>query len=316
MQSPTPKSQRALRRVPILDDMKAVEMFVCVVEARSITGAAKRLNLAPSTVSKKIGEIEARAGATLLNRTTRSVLVTDLGWTIYEHCLRIVDEVEEVEGALLTEQRFGGRLVVATSVVFGTRHLVPLISEFSGLYPQIKIKVVMSSLRMNMIEEGVDCSIRLARTDELGKRDRLIAQNRRVFCASPAYLETHGLPTHPRDLAGHRCLISLANEMSDKWEFIDEGVVQHVRVSGPLASDNAEFLREAAVNGLGVAYLGTFAVGHELRAGRLREILKGHTIANSAFVAAVPRHGYISGRVRLFVDHLVAKFGDVPPWDR
>ncbi len=316
MSSPPSKPQRALRRVPILDDMKAVEMFVCVVETRSITGAAKRLGLAPSTVSKKIGEIEARAGATLLNRTTRSVLVTDLGWTVYEHCLRIVDEVEEVEGALLAEQRFGGRLVVATPIVFGTKHLVPLIPEFSSLYPQIKIKVVMSSLRMNMIEVGVDCQIRLAHADELGKRDRLIAANRRVFCASRAYLDAHGLPAHPRDLAGHQCLISLANEMSDKWEFIDQGTTQHVRVSGPLASDNAEFLREAAVSGLGVAYLGTFAVGHELRAGRLLEILKGYTIANSAFVAAIPHHGYISSRVRLFVDHLVAKFGDTPPWDR
>ena len=316
MQGPSSKPQRALRRVPILDDLKAVEMFVCVVEARSITGAAKRLGLAPSTVSKKVGEIEARAGASLLNRTTRSVLVTDLGWTVYEHCMRIVDEVEEVEGALLAEQRFGGRLVVATPVVFGTRHLVPVIPEFSTLYPQIRIKVVMSSLRMNMIEEGVDCQIRLARTDELGQRDRLIAQNRRVFCASPSYLEAQTVPAHPRDLVGHRCLISLANEMSDKWEFIDQGTIQQVRVSGPLASDNAEFLREAAVNGLGIAYLGTFAVGDELRAGRLIEILKGHTIANSAFVAAIPHPVYISSRVRLFVDHLVAKFGDIPPWDR
>ena len=199
---------------------------------------------------------------------------------------------------------------MATPVVFGTRHLARVIPEFMERYPQIELKILMASPRMNMIEEGVDCVIRLARTSELDKRDRVLAPNRRVFCAAPAYLAANPIPVHPQDLAQQICLISMAEETADRWEYRDQSGVRHVRVKGPLSSDNADILRVSAVSGLGIAYLGELTVGDDLRAGRLRQVLTGHTLDDTAVVASVPHHGVASKRVRLFVDYLAAKLGN------
>jgi DNA-binding transcriptional LysR family regulator len=307
---------RALRRIPILSDLKAVEIFVAVVETHSITHAASRLDLAPSTISKKIGEIEGRAGVRLLARTTRRLTITEAGLKLYEHCLRIVEEIERVEGDLNTEQQsLRGRLVVSAPLVFGTRHLAPVLPEFMRSYPEIRIKLLTSPHRLNMIEEGIDCTIRLMRKRDLDKNMRVLAPNRRVFCAAESYLAASGVPDHPKELTAHACLTAAINEVSDHWQYQDRSRAQTVRVSGPLSSDNADVLRAATVSGLGVAHLGTFVVGGELRRGRLKEILKGYAIQDSVFAAIIPHHEFVPRRIRLFIDYLAAKFGDHPPWD-
>lgn len=307
---------RTLRRIPILSDLKAVEIFVAVVETRSITHAAIRLGLAASTISKKIGEIERRAGVTLLARTTRHVTITEAGLKLYEHCLRIVEEIERVEGDLASEQQsLRGRLVVSAPLVFGTKHMAPILPEFMRSYPETKIKLLTSARKLNMAEEGIDCSIRLIKKQEVEKNMRVLAPNRRVFCAAQSYLDANGTPEHPEEFVRHACLTASVNELSDHWQFQERSRVQQVRVSGPLSSDNADVLRNAATEGLGIVHLGTFVVGDDLRNGRLREILKGFAIQDTLFVAVIPNQGFVPRRIRVFIDYLAAKFGDPPPWD-
>lgn len=305
-------------RLRLLDDLRGVEMYVAVAEAGGITRAARRLSVLPSTVSKKIAELEGRAKIRLFHRTTRSIRMTDAGKRFYEQCLRLLSEAERAEWELRDEvQDPVGRICVTTPVVFAQRQISPLLPDFLGRYPNIELELVASARILNLVEEGFDLSIRLARVDQVGRADRLLAKNRRVVCASDAYIERYGVPNQPADLLHHRCLVSKTSQKSDLWRFLggDKDAVESVRVKGPLVSDNAATLAEAAVQGIGIAMLGTFVVGDYLRRGLLKELLPGRLLQDSVFVGVTPEHTLIPYRVGLFIEYLVERFGDPPIWD-
>ena len=305
--------QHSLR---LLDDLRAVETYVAVVEAGGITAAARRLRLMPSTVSKRISDLEARAALRLLHRTTRRISVTDIGRRFYDQCVHLLEGAEQAEAELQDDAGdIGGRIRVAAPVIFAQRQMAPLLPSFLMSHPRIHLELVASARTVNLVGEGFDLSIRLMSRDDVGANGRVLTPNRRVCCASPAYLARFGEPNRPHDLVHHACLMALSLGRGTTWQFKGKRGVESVRVSGPLAADSAQTLAEAARQGLGVAMLGTFVVGDDLRAGSLREILRRDMLQRSVFAAIFPDRGAVPRRVMLLIDHLAAAFGPTPPWD-
>lgn len=305
------------RRLHVLNDLRAVEIYVAVVESSSITRAAYRLGLQPSTVSKKVAELEERASTRLLHRTTRSLSMTKVGERFYDQCLRLLNEAERAEWELRDDVHDPkGRIRVTAPVVFAQRQISPLLPEFLARHPGIELELVESARTLNLVEEGFDLSIKIAREDQIGRTGQRLARNRRVVCASPRYLETFGEPQTPRELGAHKCLTIITRQRADLWRFRQDDGVESVRVSGPLVSDNASTLAEAAIQGAGIVMLGTYVVGDALQRGALREILPGQLIQDSAIIAVRPERNFLPLRITLFLKYLAERFGDPPVWER
>ncbi len=296
-----------------LDDMLA---FIKVVDTKSFTAAADRLNLSKSVVSRRIGELENRLGARLLNRTTRKLSLTEVGQAYYERCARILADLEEAEQAVADLHAAPrGRLRVNAPVSFGVRHLAPAVAEFINRYPSIEVEMDLNDRFVDLVEEGYDLAIRIGRLRDSSLIARRLAPARAVTCASPAYLEQYGTPQVPEDLSNHRCLIYTNLPTPDVWQFKVNGEIRSVRVSGPLRGNNGDLLREAALSGAGIVLSPTFLCGEALSSGALRPFLTDCMIAEASVNAVYPQNRHLSPKVRVFVDFLLQRFGPRPYWD-
>ncbi|UEM18909.1 LysR family transcriptional regulator [Skermanella mucosa] len=296
-----------------LDDMC---VFIRVVDARSFTLAAERLGLSKSAVSRRMADLENRLGARLLNRTTRSLSLTEVGRAFYDRCARIVADVEEAERAVADlHAQPRGTLRINAPMSFGMMHIAPAIAEFLRRHPGLEIDMDLNDRYIDLIEEGYDVAVRIGRLRDSSLVARRLAPNRRVVVGSPAYFKAHGRPVDPDDLAGHNCLIYTNAPLADQWQFRIDGEVRSVKVSGTLRVNNGEVLREAAVGGHGIAILPTFIIGEQIASGRLDVVLMDFVAGDSAVHAVYPHGRHLSPKVRVFVDFLAGRFGPVPYWD-
>ncbi|AWK88706.1 LysR family transcriptional regulator [Azospirillum thermophilum] len=296
-----------------LDDMLA---FIKVVDTKSFTAAAERLNLSKSVVSRRIGELENRLGARLLNRTTRKLSLTEVGQAFYERCTRILADLDEAEQAVADLHAAPrGRLRLNAPTSFGVRHLAPAIAEFLERYPDIEVDMDLNDRFVDLIDEGYDVAIRIGRLRDSTLVARRLAPVRRVVCASPAYLEKYGTPAVPEDLADHRCLIYTNTPAAEQWQFRVNGELRSVRVAGPMRSNNGDMLREAAMAGIGVLMTPTFICGEALSSGALKLVLAEFMYSDIAVNAVYPQNRHLSPKVRVFVDFLARRFGPQPYWD-
>jgi DNA-binding transcriptional LysR family regulator len=297
-----------------LDDMLA---FLRVVDTRSFTGAADKLGVSKSAVSRRMTDLENRLGARLLNRTTRSLSVTEVGQAFYERCSRIVADVEEAERAvadLHAEPR--GTLKINAPMSFGMIHLAPAIAEFLRRHPGLEIDMDLNDRYVDLIEDGYDVAIRIGRLRDSSLVARRLAVNRNVVVGTPAYFRAHGRPAHPDDLARHNCLLYTNASPPDQWHFTVAGKPCAVKVSGTLRVNNGDVLREAALAGQGLAMLPTFLLGEQIARGQLDMVLTEFAKNDSGAVHAVyPHSRHLSPKVRVFVDFLAGRFGPVPYWD-
>jgi DNA-binding transcriptional LysR family regulator len=307
----------AERRLRLLEDLRTVEIYTAVVETNSISRAALRLGIFPSTVSKKVRELEERARTRLLHRSTRRISLTEAGHRFYEQCMRLLNEAERAEWELRDDAREpNGRIRVAAPVVFSQRQIAPILPDFLRRYPDIEVELLTSARTLNIVEEGFDVSIRLARADQVARYMRILAPNRRVVCAAPDYVARHGELKAPPDLDQHNCLIATTGKRADVWRFQGKNGIEAIRVRGQFTSDNASVLAEATVRGMGIALLGTFAVGDHLNSGALIEVLPGMLVQDSVVTGVLPERAYVPHRVNLFLDFLTNAFGSPPVWDR
>lgn len=296
-----------------LDDMMA---FIKVVEARSFTAAGARLGLSKSVVSRRIAELEDRLGARLLNRTTRKLSLTEIGQAFYERCARIVADVEEAEravGDLHGAPR--GRLRVNAPVSFGRLHLAAAIVAFIERYPAIEIDVDLNDRYVDLLEDGYDLAVRVGRLRDSSLVARKLAPSRRAVVASPDYLERHGTPETPADLAQHNCLLYTNIPTAEQWQFADGDGAYSVKVSGRMRANNGDLACAAAVAGLGIAVLPTFLCGAALGAGDLTALNLPLKTTETGVYAVYPQNRHLSSKVRAFVDFLAARFGPSPYWD-
>jgi len=300
-----------------VDDLNGMSLFVKVVESKSFSEAAEKLEISPSAVSKKISRLEDRLGVQLLNRTTRRLGLTEAGAAFYERSARILTEVEEAEALVSTLRKAPhGLLRVAVPMLLGQMQIAPLAAPFLTRFPDMRLELVFMDRAADLIEEGLDVAIRVDDLPDSTLVARRLAPHRRVLCGAPAYFEKNGVPQTPEELVRHNCLTYGPHHPSREWFFNTATGRRAVDVRGTFLTNNAEGLRQAALGGLGMALLPTFLVGGDLSAGLLRPVLSEYVSADTAIYAVYPQHRHQSPKVRAFVDFMMERLGPSPSWDR
>ncbi|MCW9047573.1 MAG: LysR family transcriptional regulator [Gammaproteobacteria bacterium] len=291
--------------------------FIRVVEAGSISGAADRLNVAKSAVSRRLKELEKHLGVQLFHRTTRHMNLTDTGRAFYQRVVRILDDVLEAEIATSqAHETLKGSLKIALPSSFGLMHMSPIINDFMKEHSQIEFDLDFNDREVDLIQEGFDLAIRVADLPNSSLIARRIATVKSVMCASPDYLERMGIPESPEDLIEHQCLVYSLLRDSEYWHLIDaNGNEIKTRIRPYLKASTGEFLKEAAVEGQGIILVPTFIIYKEIESGALVPLLKDYSTPQIYAYAIYPQTRHLSQRVRAFVDLLVKRFEGTPYWD-
>ncbi|WP_150608652.1 LysR family transcriptional regulator [Pandoraea cepalis] len=301
-----------------MDRLRAFEVFVTVVSRGGFGRAAEAISTSPANVTRYVNELEAHLGTRLLNRTSRTLSLTEGGETLYARCKSILDDVAETEGLVSSaavEPR--GRLRINAPVSFGIQYLAPLWPRFTQTYPGIELDVALIDRVVDIVDEGYDLAIRISRAGPTSHAARKLATSQNILCASPAYLDRVGRPTVPADLITHRCIGYTYAATGDEWQLIDGGGKTHaVRVDCHMHTNNGDTARAAALAGQGIIWQPTFLIGNDLRAGTLVQVLPDYRLPEIDILAMYPSRRHLSARVRVMIDFLVGAFGGVPPWDR
>ena len=296
------------------EDMKA---FVAVAEAGSFTGAAERLDVAKSAVSRRVSALEERLGAQLIRRTTRRLSLTESGTAFYERSARLLADLEEAESAVAQQHgELRGQLRVALPLSFGLRQMCQPIADFSRRHPRVDFDLDLNDRRVDLIEEGVDLAVRIGHLSDSTLIARKLFDARTVVAASPGYLEKHGTPATPEDLVDHSCLVYSNLRDPDRWAYTDkDGKRRHVSVGVKMRAGSGDFLCEAAADGLGIVVQPTFIAHEAIREGRLVPILEDFGWPVTPGYAVYPPTRHLSYRVREFIDYLIQHFAGTPDWD-
>jgi DNA-binding transcriptional LysR family regulator len=299
-----------------MDRLNSMGIFVQVVSQGSFTGASQKLGLSRAQISKSVMQLEAHLGTRLLNRTTRKISLTETGRAYYDRCKTILHDIEEIE-CIAGEQTVTphGTLTISAPTSFGVLHLQKAIPEYLKQYPQVKIVLSLTDRFIDVVSEGFDVGIRIAKLEDSSLIARKIAPCKQAFCASPDYLAQNGIPKVPIDLSIHSCLTYSNDLKPEAWVLHGPEGKQSIKVNGPVCADNGDILKEAAISGLGIISLPTFIVGADIKAGNLQPILTEYCPAEISIYAVFPSRRYLSAKVRTFVDFLSNYFGDEPDWD-
>lgn len=290
-------------------------LFVRVVESGSFSAAARTLNQTPSAISRQVAMLEDRIGVRLVTRSQHGISLTEEGRTFLERCHVIARDVAETE--IMVTEMSGlprGLLRVAATVAFGKAQLLPLLPGFLAGYPELRLSLQLTDQPIDLAAGDIDVAIRFS--EQVPPSDaisRKLAPNRRIICAAPSYLERHGTPRSPADLAEHNCLRLTSVTRWNEWDLGGEAMPA---LDGNFEANSADAVYHAALAGLGIARLSTYLVDADLRAGRLVRLLPDYVQDDSSIVALYAERRNLAPKVRAFLDHLVAHFGDVPPWER
>ena len=280
-------------------------MFTAVVDAGSFARAADAQSMSKAAVSRYVADLEKRLGVRLLHRTTRKLSLTEEGEVFSARCRDILASIEESEAELTTRAtRASGVLKVSVPLSFGIKHLAPLWSDFMSAHPQVALEVSLSDRVVDLVEEGFDLAIRIARLPDSSLVSRKLATTRLILCASPEYLRRRGTPKHPSELAHHDVLNYTLLSMGDEWEF--EGAQERVtvRVAPRMRSNNGDTCIEAALRGTGIVLQPTFLVSDHLAEKALVEVLSDYRSIELGIFAVFPTRKYVLPKVRLLIDYL------------
>jgi DNA-binding transcriptional LysR family regulator len=315
--SPTMKRVLDHSHLASIADLTQLRVCVAVVETANFSAAARRLSMSPSTVSRHISDLEARLGAMLVSRTTRQLVVTDIGRKFYQRCITILDELglAEEEAEQLTREP-KGVLHLTAPAVLAQRHISPYLPEFMRQYPDIAVNMVLTSQMLDLISEGIDVAIRIAAKIDPNFVAIKLAPNKRIFAASPEYIKLKGAPKSPEDLLKHNCLTSRFDPAGVPWHIREGKLVREVRVKGNLVADNGEILLESTLQGVGIAMLPMFLASPYLRRQQLVTVLDNYTVELTSMYAVLPHRKYVPRKTRCFVEFVKQLFANPAPWDR
>jgi LysR family transcriptional regulator for bpeEF and oprC len=288
-----------------MNKLQAMEVFVQVVDAGSFTRAAEHMQLPKATVSTLVQGLELALGAKLLHRTTRQLSVTSDGAAYYERCLRILSDVREAEEALSRNRASpSGRLRVDVSTGIANDIIIPALPDFFARYPDILLELGCGDRQVDLIEEGVDCAIRGGALPDSGLIARRIGVLQFVTCASPAYLDRHGRPAHPSELAGHRCVNYFSSKTRKAYEWDFSRGEERIRIAAPASlavNDSTAYLR-AGLAGLGIMQMASYSIGPLVAAGQLEPVLADWISAALPVNVVYPQNRHLSAKVRVFVE--------------
>lgn len=257
-----------------MDRLESMAILIAVVDAGSLSAAARKLDMPLATVSRKLGELETHLNTRLLLRTTRQLSLTEAGASYLGACRRILEEIGEAERTASGEYATPkGELVVTAPVVFGRLHIVPVVAEFLAHYPDININLVLTDRVTHMMEEQIDAALRIGHLPDSSMMATRVGTVRRVICASPAYLEARGMPRTPRELSLHDCITFEVLASRRAWEFGSGKAELSVPVHSRLSVNTAEAAIDAAALGVGLVRVLSYQVAQSLRQRALRVVL-------------------------------------------
>jgi DNA-binding transcriptional LysR family regulator len=293
-----------------LPDFEALAIFAKVVELRSFAGAASELALSKATVSKAVGRLEERLGARLFNRTSRRLALTDAGQKLAERAARLLADGEAAENEALAQSAVPRGLVkLAVPMSFGVKNVAPLLPEFLQTYPEVSIDLHLSDATVDLIGDGFDAGLRIARLPDSSLIARRLCGMPRFAVAAPSYLKRYGRPTHPMQLAQHKCFGYAYLSTPNVWHYTNAaGEQASVRPGGPLRVNNGEAVMPALIAGLGITDLPEFIVGDAIASGEVEVILKGWKQPEGAVHLVTPPGGPRPARVEVLAEFLSTKF--------
>ncbi|MCW5602994.1 MAG: LysR family transcriptional regulator [Burkholderiales bacterium] len=293
-----------------MDNSPDLAFFCFVSRKGSLSAAAREMGLTPSAVSKRLAQLERRLGAQLLNRTTRRITLTNEGELYLARATRILSEIEELE-RLVAGNRAApkGLLRINATLTFGRTPIAPIISDFVKIYPEVTVQLQLTDRPLNLSAEGYDIGIRFGELPDTRLAARRIAQNRRLLCASPAYIEKAGAPTTPADLAHHNCIIiRQEDDAYGTLRFTNGARTETVKVRGALSTNDPEVALTWALDGHGIVVRSEWDVARYLRTGLLRRVLEDRVLPAADIHAVYPQRHNVPAKVRAFIDYLVACF--------
>lgn len=298
-----------------MDRLTEMEAFATVVDQGGFTDAAHKLGISKSAISKHVSALEARLGARLLNRTTRRVSPTDIGLAYYDRARQVLNDAGEAD-ALVTSMQSApsGLLRVAVATDFGVSLLSPILGEFLRQYPEISVNMVLSNRYIELISEGFDLAIRVGEMEDSSLRARKLTETSQKMVASPGYFQKFGRPTKIDDLNQHKLLHYSNQAHGNVWKVIaPSGENRYVRSNGCLSVNDGQSLLNAAIAGLGIAYLPSFLCADALGRGLVQEAIPGLPPDLRGIHAVYPPGRYIQPKVRAFIDFLVRQFSNKGP---
>ena len=293
-----------------MDRIDAMQAFVAVADLQGFAPAARKLGLSPSGLTRLIAALEERLGARLLQRTTRSVTLTDAGSRYLERARRILADVEEAESAAEGEQtRPGGRLVVSAPLGFGRLHVSPVMSAYLARYPDVAADLRLSDRMVNLVEEGVDVAVRIGHLPDSTLVARQVGDMRRIVVASPDYLARRGEPKAPQEITGHDTIQFGAMTVGPDWRFIEDNSELRIAVTPRFSSNSSDAAIHYAEQGGGLTRVMAYQAAASLKAERVQVVLQKFELPAVPIHIVYPTSRLLSAKVRTFID-LVTEMAD------
>ncbi|WP_312054048.1 LysR family transcriptional regulator [Pantoea brenneri] len=300
-----------------INSINDIAAFVAAVKAGSYTHAAGSLGITRSAIGKSIVRLETRMGVRLLNRTTRSLSLTDEGRVMFDRCRQILDDLDEIDAAMAMRRiQPAGTLRLSAPLSFGQRHILPLLDIYLKKWPELRAEVSFSDRFVDLIEEGFDIAVRIGEPrDDSRILTRTIATQKIVTSASPEYLSSRGEPETPQALIEHDTIFLLSAEKRRSWRFETPQGTFIYEGPGRLNLDSSEAIRASALSGFGIVHLPTYLIGEDLRKGRLIPILQDYPFTAEPIRLIYPSKRHLSPRIRAFIDLLVERWQQQLPWE-
>ena len=291
-----------------MDKYQEMRVFTAVVDAASFVGAGDALGMSKAAVSRHVSDLEQRLGVRLMHRTTRKLSLTSEGELFLARSREILSSIEASEVELSTRSvTASGLLKISVPVSFGIRHLAPLWSEFLASHSQVTLDLQLADRVIDLVEEGFDLAVRIARLPDSSLISRQLASTRLVLCAAPSYLERRGTPQHPSELTQHDVMGYSLMAMGDQWQFTGPDGPVSAKVRPRMWTNNGDSCVAAAVRGAGIQLQPTFLIDRELATGQLVEILPQFRSAELGIYAVYPSRKFVLPKVRALVEFLAIK---------
>ena len=288
-----------------MDSFEGIFEFLAVSESGGFSAAAKKLNCSTSHVSRQVSRLEERLGSRLLARTTRQISLTENGEFYYQQCKQLVAGLQQANEQLSQQQyQLSGTLRVSAAGGFAESYIAPALMEFAKQHPELNIEIDFNSRLVNFVEDGIDFAIRYGELNDSNLIARKLISRSMMVVANPEYLKTYGIPNHPNQLKSHRCII--AN--NDQWAFNINGTKQSVKVTGNWRSNNANVVREACEQGLGIAYMPESTFTESIEQQKLVPLLDSYCIKGATSWIVYQNKQFMPLRARLAIDFLLERF--------
>jgi DNA-binding transcriptional LysR family regulator len=295
-----------------IDDMR---LFAKVAELRSFTRAARALGMPKQTLSRHVAGLERALGAQLMRRTTRCLHLSTVGAAYAERCAEIVRLADEANRAVSDAREVpSGTLRVTADPVFGEAFLADLLIEYARRWPDVRLDVVLTRRRVDLVDEGFDVAFRVGDVDDAALAGVNLGPARVRYCASPAYVARRGAPKRPEDLEQHECIVVASDGAATRWPFRGKAGMTLLPISGRMMLTSSSVARAAVLAGLGIALFPEFACAADIRARRLVPILDDHRVDVGQVWLVHAARRFMPARARVFADLTRERFGGEPPW--